>query len=139
MSNILIMVSLYVKGKDLIPDDVTRSLDVFPTRSQVKGEHRTTPSGASYTKKNGSWVFEVESNSENLDDHLDILFESINFDKDKLKDVGGVEEVFLDIFITKNVDTDGYASFNFTINPNRIEKLNKWNIPVEFTIAAGRE
>jgi len=133
------MVAVYLRGDLLKPEDVSQILGVKPSRSQEKNELRTTSTGCSFRTKIGVWGLIAQSDSSDISVHIDELLSKIGNPSIPLKEIHGVQETYLDIFIAiaSNVETE--RDVYFELSNEHLEKLNRLDLPVRVSVAVVRE
>lgn len=127
------IVSLYLHGKDLDPVYVSAQLGNSPTRSHFKGQKEIISPNREITKKAGVWVLSATTTSKNLSDHIDELAEKIKVDQNFIEGIVGVEEAYIDIFMCTKCSKDSCTS-EFEMSKTNVAALNKFGLPVKFTI-----
>lgn len=133
-SGYLYKVAVYVKGDDLEPSDLTAKLNVEPTQSHRKGDKWLTSTGREVIEKTGLWSLSVDTSSGELSDIIYELGSMLKIDGEPLAHVSGVDEAYLDIFIATDANGGG-GECQFHLDEKCILALNKFQLPVRFTIA----
>ena len=133
-----IIVGLYLRGKDLDPELITRSTGVQPSKSQRRGDKSFTSTGHEVVKKIGVWAIVIELESHSLEEHLSQLADSLP-SGGRYSGIAGVEEAYIDIFVALASSPRGEASCDFEIGPSSIEMLSQLGLPVRLSLTAGPE
>ncbi|MEQ1742929.1 MAG: DUF4279 domain-containing protein [Candidatus Nitrotoga sp.] len=128
------IVSLYLRGKDLDPKFVTAQLGVIPTLSHYKGEKRITSIGTEYATKIGIWAITTSSQSKSLSDHIAELASKFELHGKALNEITGVEESYIDIFISSLKNKCGSDTSEFEFNVDSIAALARLTVPIRFTV-----
>lgn len=133
-------VAIYLRGDTLDPDLVSRRLGVLPSRSQRKGEKRLLPDNREVATKTGMWTLSLEkdSNAIDLSEAVEQLINEIGAQHSTLTSIPGVEEAYLDVFISTAPDSDGEGNFEFQLTERNIGALQALGLPVHFTVAVIR-
>lgn len=117
-----LLVGLYVYGDDLRPDLVSSRLQGEPTRSQRRGDIKASRSG-DIPAKVGLWEMTSTIQSPALGDHLDHLLSRIGRPDVFIPSIDGVEEVHLDVFVSRLGQRDGYRRIDLELDLPRVSAL----------------
>lgn len=131
--------SIYLKGDDLDPDVITRLLGVSATRAHRRGETRVGASGREVARSTG--LSRVTSDFTAVDDVSSAIYRLVTHllaRGQRIADLPGVEEAYVDVFIAQETDDEGGRTFEFVMERETVDTLNKLELPVRFTIAAVR-
>lgn len=134
----LIDVSLYLRGENLDPDVVSRTTGISPSSSQRKGEVKRASTELEYVTQMGVWELTSESNSLNLCEHISELMGKVRKSPETFLSIEGVEEAFIDIFISTHDSGEG-ATYELELSSDNILALSQLNIPVHLTFAVVKE
>jgi len=133
-----IIVGLYLRGDDLDPVFVSEKLGVSPSRSQYKGERKVTSTNCEYIAKIGMWALIEESDTSDtsvLSVHIDQLASKVGMGGITFRDIEGVQEAYVDVFIAADADEDGEGTYEFQLNGQNVTVLHQLGLPVRFTVA----
>ncbi len=133
--DLVIEVSLYLRGDNLDPNIVSKKLGITPTTSHVKGGKRITSTNREYVAKIGLWAISVDSESRELSDHVSLLVSKIKVDGTLMRSIEGVQEAYIDVFIAKDADEDGGGTFEFEMSQENISALGRLNLPIRYEVA----
>ena len=129
----LYAVSVYLRGENLNPEYVTSVLGLLPSKSQFNNEERTTSTKKKYKTKIGVWAIKKKSQdsfSKSLGDLISVFDGKLN----SLDKIVGVEEAYLDIFVTKEYcDSYGGGDFEFEIEEKLISRISDLGLKVKIT------
>lgn len=137
MEDILINVSLKLWGETLNPSYITEQLGVEPSDTQMKGETKTTSTGYVVTAKIGMWCFSTKDDglkNSNLTDHIGFLRTRFVSSGAKIRNLLGVEDACVDIFIAIDGEENGTECY-FEMSSANLLELQHFGIPIRFTIA----
>lgn len=134
--DLVIEVSLYLRGDNLDPNIVSKELGITPTSSHVKGEKRITSTKREYVAKIGVWALTVDSESRALSDHISLLASKIKVDGTLMRSIEGVQEAYIDIFIATDADEGGGGTFEFEMSQENISTLGRLNLPVRYEVTS---
>jgi hypothetical protein len=126
--------SLYLKGDELDPDQVTRQLQIEPSRSHRKGDVRTTSAGSVVVKKIGFWSVSYEVADSSLAALRDLASSLVARGVLPLE-ISGVDEAYFDIYIAF-MSEDGRGDAQFVLDPDTVAALHGTGIPIQVTFAA---
>ena len=132
-----LQVTLYLRGEDLEPEQVSQLLGLEPTKSQRKGEERFTSTNRKVTAKVGLWALEAESKSNDLSVLVNELASKID-DRAAvlLPSIPGMQEMFLDVFIAIDADReDGGGTCEFQLSAEDLHSLKRVGVATRFTVA----
>ena len=127
-------ISIYLKGVNLNPEDVTNQIGTCPTSSQKKGDKSSTPTGAMVEKKTGLWSLSVAS-SEGTSGLLGQLVTRLTKNKSSLAELPNVEEAYIDVFVAVYVDDSGGEKAEFHFDEKCITALCELRLPVYFSVS----
>lgn len=134
----VIAVSLYLRGDDLNPDFVSEQLHTTPSRSQHKGEKRTTSTNREYHTKVGAWVLTEKSDTLNtppLSIHIENLASRFGINSTNIRALNGVQDAFFDVFSAKYSDDTGGGICEFELSKDNLATLAQFELPILFTAA----
>ena len=135
------LVSLYLHGDDLNPDDISKILGVAPSGAHRKGDKRTSSAtGREYALcKSGLWSLVLNRDDAelvNVVDELLTYFEKVDL---PLASLPGVQDAYFDIFIVGPMEryNDHYKgnkdTFEFELEGHQLVALARFGIPIRFT------
>ncbi|MCX7564389.1 DUF4279 domain-containing protein [Xanthomonadaceae bacterium XH05] len=126
-------ISIYLKGDNIDPQHLTDQLGIIPTRSHRKGHTWITASGKEVVERTGIWVLSIRS-PEGVSSALCELASKLTLGRIALRDMTGIEESFIDIFMTSNPDKSGGGTVEFNLDDEGAAAINKIGLPLQFTI-----
>ncbi|GAB2583990.1 hypothetical protein ISP15_08620 [Dyella jejuensis] len=133
--NLLIQVSLYLKGKNLIPEIITGKTNIQPDITALCGTKKAPGRENSAVYKTSIWgvrVISRESPSKCIRSFLKKIKGSETF----FANAPGIDEAYIDFFYTKTVDIDQLNdAVEFELESDLLEGLKKIGVPVRFTIS----
>lgn len=98
MSESIPLVTIYLHGDRLVPDDVSAIVNCVPTRSWQKGQRKRRDS--KYIAKSGLWVLESSMDSASVDEQVVWLANCLqNRNVERLDTIPGVESAGLDVYV----------------------------------------
>lgn len=131
--NSLLQVSLYVKGRNLNADDVSRVLGVDPSKVSRRGEPkirgREWPVYATTT-----WKLSRRTQSPDVSG---AIIELLAMLKPKVHpvEIEGADDVFVDIFMASTVEAgDLGASIEWQLTTEALHALSRFGLPVRFSV-----
>jgi hypothetical protein len=133
-----IIVGLYLRGDDLDPTLITKKLGINPSRSQYKGEKKTTSTEQEYVAKIGMWAVIEESDTSDtsiLSAHINSLASKVKMGGTIANGLDGVQEAYIDVFIAKDSDEDGEGTCEFELSKEDFTALKHSGLPVRFTVS----
>lgn len=128
-------VSLYVKGDLLDPNEVTLALGVVPSKAHRKGDTWLTKTKHKVVERTGLWSLTLIVDSDDLSAVLLDLIVQFAGTAEKLSKLNGIEEMYLDIFISIDADEDGGGTCEFDLSAECQRALIRFDVPIRFTIA----
>jgi len=84
----LVSIALYLKGSDLDPTIVSKTLGIEPSRSQKKGGY--THGSTKVIAKIGMWALEISSDSRPVEEMVEELIRKIGDSARPLNEIEGV-------------------------------------------------
>jgi hypothetical protein len=129
------VVAIYLRGDDLDPTYVTSVLGVEPWRYQSKGEAKITSTNRKFVTKIGLWALVAKTESSDLSAHIEELSSKIGNNISALTKITGVEEAYLDVFVTLDADDDGGGTCEFQLDHENLQTLVRFGMPARFTVA----
>lgn len=137
LSDKKVIAGLYLKGNNLDPKEITRTLGVGPTSSHACGEVHTTSSGREFVTKTGLWSLVVDCDPAEVADVLEALLARLG-KQPELMTLPGVQEAYFDVFIALLSDDDGEATCAMELTSDRLNALSHYRLPVRFTVTVGK-
>jgi hypothetical protein len=128
-------VSVYLRGDSLDPVTVSALLGIEPSKSQRKGERRTTSSNREVTAKIGVWAIVADASSSGLQAVLDEITTRFRDNRLNLSKITGVEEAYVDVFVAIDAEADGGGTCNFQLSKENVSALDALGLPVRFTVS----
>ncbi len=132
-----VIASLYLKGVDLDPQEITRTLGVGPTTSHGCGEVHKTSSGRDFVTKTGLWGLVVDCDPAEVADVLEALLMRLG-KQPALMNLPGVQEAYFDVFIALSSDEDGEGTCAMELTSAQLSELSHFELPVRFTVTMGQ-
>ena len=133
-----VAVSLYVVGDELDPSQVTSFFGAEPSLIRRKGQEWVGPSGRRTVPRTSSWSLELPLKSEPLNDQLINLISRLS-SRRGVQTLKGVEEAFVDIYVSAAADASGESKVAFDIKPSAIQAMAELGLDVRLTVVAGSE
>lgn len=126
--------SVYLKGDDLCPDEISTLLGMEPTEAHRKGKTWTTSSNKQIVEKTGLWrwghgtsTIDVASA---LSEFLLALPEGVMFGT-----LPGVEHAYLDVFVASDPDELGGGENELVVHPDCLLRLAALAMPLQLTFS----
>jgi len=116
-----IIAAIYLKGDQLQPDYISKTLGIQPTRSQLNGEVSNGKSRVVY--KVGLWALIAQTNSPLVSVHLNELIKKIGKLKTPLNRMPGIEEAWIDIFIPVDEEEINNFKIEFELDNEFLKKI----------------
>lgn len=132
---VLQTVAVYLKGDDLIPEEITEYIGFEPTESHRCGDKIRSSAGREIVKRTGLWKLGVTVKSV-IDLPLllmDVTSKILKNGHD-IKRLPGVEEAFIDIFIAQMAEQGG-GTCEFALDASVVAALQEVALPIQFTMA----
>lgn len=124
--------SLYLRGDDLLPDQISNLVGLEPTEAHRKGKTWTTSSNKQVVEKTGVWSWtrsiETEDVAGVLVEFLAALPSEVQFGT-----LPGVREAYLDVFIASGTDEYGGGESQLIIDPQCLSRLAALGLPLQLT------
>lgn len=136
-SNELIISAIYLKGDNLVPKYISSVIGLIPDRCQQKGGAHF--SGGHAIAKVGMWALFSKSHSEEIIDHVESLLESFTSQSIVLRNIEGVEEAYLDIFVGSDLEENEHKSLKMVFGNNTLSRLSKLGLEVRISISVGKD
>ncbi len=133
----VIMVTVYLWGDTLKPDDVAERLGIKATRYRVKGETRRVSSGKTARAPTGMWAFETEKfvSSADINSHILYLNSVFNQKISEKRDDLNVEDACIDIYVTMpREEEQSCSSWVWELSPEAILAATELGLPIRFTV-----
>jgi hypothetical protein len=130
----LVSVSVFLKGDELVPKEISSALSVDPTESQTRGDTWTSPNGKTYARSTGVWIWgtKEDSDSATVADGVNRLWRQFQAATGRFQSLPGVEFSWVDIFVC-DVSHGGSCEVKFTLPPETLRELGEIGLPVELT------
>ncbi len=128
-------IAIYLRGKALDPHAVTAALGVHPSYSQQRGEPWGPPTlNCSEPARFGLWSLRVESDWGSVSDGVTRLLAALPADRSVLRDVEGLEDPFLEIFVAGTADDQGRGTVQFDLSTDTLAALASTGLPVTLCV-----
>lgn len=131
-----VIASLYFKGLDLDPLEVTKVLGVNPTVSHGRGEIHKTSSGNEFATKTGFWGLVVNRDSAEVSDVVMELLAILKGNHPPWN-ISGLQEAYFDIFIAVSLDEDCDGTCAMELPSVQMRALAQYSLPVRITVTMG--
>lgn len=132
----VISVGIYLYGDNLDPKYVSQTLGVEPTKSQKKGEVKTTGVNRESSATSGFWIKEFILKNKKTEEHLDDLSACLKRMRTlEISKIKNVEHAHLDVYVGTGIFNNS-AQASFVISDNIMSILSKANIPLMITFCA---
>ena len=129
-------VSICLYGDALIPEEVSASLSVLPSRSFRKGERVVSAtSGKERVQKTGVWIVDATSKSPELTDHLSELASLFPKPWKRVTDIPGVDIARLDVLFQPGLTVRNTAEVFMEIDALDAEFLSSLGLSFLATIS----
>lgn len=131
----LIKVGVYIRGKLLDLDGLTKALHVEPTRTNRMGERRSNNPRISSVFKSNTWIYSLESNVTSPQElAMQALSAFHKVDKD-LSSFPGVEAAFLDVFYSRTPESGSLGEFiEFSLDTETVHIASRLGLPIQFSV-----
>lgn len=136
MTDLKLIISIYLRGTELDPENVSRLVGLPPSRAQRAGEAHTSSTGKRIVFKIGLWGITASTNSQLISDHILELAPAAEAIQRALPDLQGLEEAYVDIFAAAKVDAID-VPVEFELDPADMRVLAQLGLPIRFTVATG--
>ena len=134
-----VVVSLYLKGHDLNPQEITEALGVTPSVSHGRGEAQRTSSGREFVTKTGVWGLVIDKDPAEVSDVVASLIATLGQQEGvvfaKLRQV---QEAYFDIFVAADSDEDGEGTCEMEFTDLQVKALSQYGLPIRFTVSMGK-
>jgi hypothetical protein len=125
--------SLLLRGDQLDPGKVTSLLGVEPSSTRTRGERRELSGGRWTTQRTGVWSLKVEAGSPS--ESVAALAARFGGQLPDLSSVPGVDEAFLDVFVTFELGKDPGTEVTLHWEPADLAQLAACRLPLVITFA----
>jgi hypothetical protein len=129
------LLSLYIYGINLKEDILTSCLGVESSRFLERDKNKTTSTGKTITQKISVWELRSLSRSFDLSKHIEELADKLSSRSQSILGSPGVDEAHIDIFMTPNLNKCNLAACDFELTRLDILALEKFSVPVRFSIS----
>ena len=89
--------------------------------------------------KTGLWALVAKTESGDLPVHIQELASKIGDGGPVLTDIAGVQEAYVDVFVAVDADDDGGGTCEFQLSQENVRALDRFGIPIQFTVAVVRK
>lgn len=128
--------SLYIKGDELDPDELTALLRIEATKSHAKGKKWVTSGQKEVVEKTGLWALVLRGDGdEELSTLVSRMKAELGRGRTSIDHLPGVQEAYLDVLALIDADEDGGGTCEFSLDMQSITDLYAIGLPVHFTIA----
>lgn len=132
-----VIASLYLKGDDLDPAEITKVLRLMPTVSQTRGEVHRTLSGREFVTQTGLWGLVIDRDPAEVTDVVMELLANLS-GQSTLGDLPNVQEAYFDIFVAGSLDEGSEGTCEMELTAAQMMALAQYGLPVRFTVSLGR-
>lgn len=122
---------LIFRGDDLNPELISRTLGLVPTKTAVRGSPK--PHFPRAIAKTGLWKLQLKSKIHSLPKMIEEITRKIQERCSDLRQIDGVEEMFIDIFSSKTDDDGNHISVTTVISNDQLLRLSKLGLAIHFT------
>jgi hypothetical protein len=133
----LLIVAIYLRGDQLDPTDVTRSLGIVPTESQKKGDKLISSTGKKASRRTGIWCVKAQSTSLTLSDHVAELMNLFGQNKRDLKLLKNVEDAYFDVFLATDQGGDSANSTTLSLQSSEVDFISSLGLSIQITTSTG--
>lgn len=124
--------TVYLKGDDLRPEEITKLVRLEPTDAHHKGKEWITSSEKKVVEKTGLWSWGRVTRTDNaggaLTEFLLMLPKGVTFSA-----LPGVQNAYLDLLVVSNSDGFGGGECEFIIDPHSLRRLADLGLPLQIT------
>ena len=124
---------LILRGEQLDPASVSALLGVTPTRTRTRGERKVTRSGRPYETKVSVWRLKAEGATPGA--CVAALASRFGGRVPELLRLPGVEDAFLDLFVTFEPGRGEGDEVRLEWEPAALEQLARFQLPLLITFA----
>jgi hypothetical protein len=126
MSKLIGTVGLYLKGRHLVPEDISAALRVAPSWSQV---------AASSKSHLAVWAKHQDFQGNAAASTLEALLIEVMSNVDSMSALPGLEIGYFDIFWASDVSPSSALDFTCTLSPQSLTLIAKSGLPLQVTVA----
>lgn len=134
-SNLLVQISLYLKGDGLKPDEVTSITSISPVRKHSKGDRLLSSVGNEIIRSTGLWCFSIKSEKMDFASTLSLFLPSARSCMKSLAGFNGIEEAYIDVLVLVGAEEGRAGTVEFDIDPDSLMQLRDIDLPVRFTVS----
>lgn len=133
-----ISATLIISGDLLVPDEITKILNITPHVSRRKGDVKIFKSKKSIVAKFGLWEWRSRdpSGTFTVNDHVAAIANTFAHVCDELGKLPKAENAWIDLHFVAGDNAEDASSVVFLISPEMIAVLCKIGLPVEITVDA---
>lgn len=128
----LCRISVYLKGDELCPKQISGLIGYEPTEGRRKGETWTTSSNKQIVEKTGLWCWTRRVETEDV---ASVLAEFLSTFPDGmlLGELPGVVDAYLDVFIANEANESGGGEVELILGPQCLNRLATMGLPLQLT------
>jgi hypothetical protein len=127
----VIGVWLIFRGDELQPKLISERLNLNPSKQHVRGLPKQN--SPNIISKTGLWKLESKNDSNNLGDHINEILDKLNGIDEDLRSISGVEDAYIDIFISDSDENENRVTTSFFLNAKQIKRIGELGLGIEFT------
>lgn len=125
-------IGVYLRGRSLNPDHISRILSLKPNDSQKTGVKKVLSSGVTMTSRLGVWCVYEDKNDLPLDSAVASLLSK--FPQIRLDILDGVEDAYLHILLLKDGNGERTITTDFGLSREVIGTLSRLGLETTFAI-----
>lgn len=132
--------TVYLKGDDLRPEEISKLVRLEPTDAHYKGKEWITSSKKKIVEKTGLWSWGHVAHTDNagsaLTEFLLMLPKGVTFSA-----LPGVQSAYIDFLVVSNSDGFGGGECEFVIDAQSLHRLADLGLPLQITsvVIAGEQ
>lgn len=128
-----LVVSLYIYGEKLDPEYISKNLCSCPTRSQKKGDAKTSKNGR-ISAKIGMWELGSGLKSLILSEHISEIVCRLGKNDVFIPGLDGVSDVHVDVYASSLIAGDGYRYLDLELSLADMLALGRIGASVRISI-----
>lgn len=133
----LIIIAIYLRGNSLDPKSVTNALGINPSRSQKRGDLRSTSTNHKVISKIGLWGLVSQSKAVTVPEHIEEVLANFDGRVISLRDISGVEEAYLYIYVACKTEVGVTENVELTVTKVQIDRLSGLGLDLRITVSSG--
>lgn len=127
------IIAIYLRGERLRPDNISHLLGLQSSRSQERGGFCSGSKTA--VAKIGVWTLIAQAESRSIVDHVDELLKKVGSPTTPLDQIDGVDEAYLDIFITPDYEHREREPVEGMLTREHLTALDRLGLCLQFTVS----